>query len=165
VIAEHLRLLGDVTGRRILELGFAESCSALELAGRGAVVVGVDPSASRVAAVRQAAEEEGQRLELHVGDLAELAFIGADSVDAVLSDRALDSVPDFDRVLRQAHRVLHPDGILLLTLPHPAAGPGSYFESRTFGRLFASLLRANYRLDTLLEPSPWLVVRARKLGL
>ncbi|MBW8827485.1 MAG: hypothetical protein JF603_14210 [Acidobacteria bacterium] len=62
-------------------------------------------------------------------------------------------------------RVLRSDGILLFTLPHPAAGPGSYFAGRTIGDVFAALSRANFRIDTLLEPEPVLVVRARKLGM
>jgi SAM-dependent methyltransferase len=165
VIEDHLRLLGDVTGRRILELGFAVSCSSVELAGRGAVVIGVDPSPARVAAVREVAARESVRLELHEADLADLAFVRAESIDAVVSDGAFDDVPDLDRVFRQTHRVLRPDGLLLFTLPHPVAGPTPYFEGRTFGSLFGSLQRANFRLDTLLEPAPHLVVRARKLGL
>jgi ubiquinone/menaquinone biosynthesis C-methylase UbiE len=110
------------------------------------------------------AADEAVRLELHHGELADLAFVRADSVDAVVADGSLDGVADPDRLLRQANRVLRSDGILLAAVRHPASGPGSYFEGRTFGALFASLQRTNFRIDTILEPDPVLVVRARKLG-
>jgi ubiquinone/menaquinone biosynthesis C-methylase UbiE len=164
VIEEHLKLLGDVAGKRVLELGFRMSSSAIELASKGALVIGVDASASRVAAVKQVAEQEGVKVDVRAGDLAELAFVRADTVDAAVSDHGLDDVPDIDRVFRQVHRVLRSDGLLLFTLPHPAAGDASYFAGRTIGALFASLTRANFRIDTLLEPEPHLIVRARKLG-
>ncbi|HEY2332359.1 MAG TPA: class I SAM-dependent methyltransferase [Acidimicrobiales bacterium] len=164
MIEEHLRLLGEVSGRKVLELGFSQSCSALELAGRGAVVIAVDPSAGRVDAVRRLAADESVRLELHHGELADLAFVRADTVDVVLADGALDDVADPDRLLRQANRVLRHDGLLLFGVRHPAAGPGSYFDGRTFGTLFASLQRTDFRVDHIVEPEPYLVVRARKLG-
>lgn len=162
---EHLRLLGNIEGKRVLELGFESSSSAVELADRGAYVIGVDTSDARLAAVRQVADQEEVKLELHRSDLAELAFLRAETVDAVVSDLALDSVPDLDRVFRQVHRVLRSDGIFLFSLPHPAAGPQSYFEQRTIGELFGGLGRANFRVDLLVEPEPILVVRARKLGI
>ncbi len=161
MIEEHLRLLGDVSGRKVLELGFAQSCSALELATRGAVVIAIDPSESRVAAVRKLAADEAVRIELHEGELADLAFVRADTVDVVLADGALDDVSDPDRLLRQANRVLRSDGLLLFGVRHPAAGPGSYFDGRTFGALFASLQRTNFRVDHIAEPDPYLVMRAQ----
>lgn len=162
-MSELVPLLGDVAGKRVLELGFVESSSAIELAARGAHTVAVDTSEARVAAVRQLVAEEDVRLEVHHGDLAELAFLRADTVDVALSELALDTVPDLDRVFRQVHRVLRPDGLFVFSLPHPAASP-NYFEGRTIGQLLASLARANFRLDSLLEPAPRLIVRCRKLG-
>ncbi len=164
MIEEHLHLLGDIAGRRVLELGFTESCSAIELASRGAVVIAVDPSEARVEAVRKVAVDEAVRLELHQGELADLAFVRADTVDVVVADGSLDDVVDLDRLLRQTNRVLRSDGLLLFAVRHPAAGPGSYFAGRTFGALFAALQRTNFRVDTIVEPEPVLVVRARKLG-
>jgi ubiquinone/menaquinone biosynthesis C-methylase UbiE len=164
VIEAHLHLLGDVAGRKVLELGFAESCSAVELASKGAVVIAVDPSETRVEAVRKVAADEAVRLELHHGELADLAFVRADTVDVVVADGSLDDVIDLDRLLRQTNRVLRSDGLLLFAVRHPAAGPGSYFAGRTFGALFAALQRTNFRVDTIVEPEPVLVVRARKLG-
>jgi SAM-dependent methyltransferase len=206
------RLLGNVEGKRILELGCGAGHTSIALAKQGAKVITVDPSAARLDLVRAAAEREEVKVELHHGDLAELAFVRADTIDAVISIFALGSVDDLDRAFRQAHRVLRPENHLLFSLPHPAyamVDPASddplrlvrtYWDRsprawstdtgtgadrpRTVSEVFTSLSRANFRVDTILEPEPaadairsafwsqamaWvpstLIVRARKEGI
>lgn len=119
---ELLHLLGETTGRRVLELGLADGARAVALAGRGATVIGVDVDEAAVQAAAAAAAAAEVRIELHrVADLADLAFLRADSVDAALSVDGLAGHPDLARVCRQVHRVLRAGGCFLLTLPHPMA--------------------------------------------
>lgn len=176
-----LRLLGPIAGRRLLDLGCGTGQAAVAFARQGARVIGVDPSPDRLAAARRLADEEGVRVELHLADLAELAFLRADTVHAVFSAFALAEVTDISRVFRQAHRVLRPEGPLAFSIPHPAftmidptaTDPlrivrayddrtpltrprleGSVTDHpRTIGEVFASLTRANFKVDTLLEPT------------
>ncbi len=201
-----LRLLGHPEGRRILELGAGAGQNAVAMARQGAHVIAVDPSHHRLGRVRALADAEEVRLELHQSDLAELPFVRADTVDAVLSVYALATVDDLDRVFRQAHRVLRTGGPFVLSLPHPAYAlvqphdprriVTSWFARettpwqtvdaegedhvRSVSDVFTSLTRANFRVDTILEPEPrpgdrfwteamaWvpatLVMRARKEG-
>ena len=190
-----LRLLGPLTGRRVLLLGAGDGTLVLALAAQGAHVIAVDPSAEQVADVRRRLGPTPIDAELHQSDVADLAFIRADTVDSSLS-LTLGSVDDLDRVFRQVHRVLKSDSPLLCSLPHPAADlidPAgaeppvvrrSYFERgvvgdhvhRPLADLFTSFSRANFRIDTLLEPEDdarvggsslvpaTLVIRARKVG-
>jgi SAM-dependent methyltransferase len=178
----QLRLLGNVEGRRILVLGVGAGAELVTLARQGARVIGVDPTLAGIEAARSAAEEAEVKVELHQSDLAELPFVRADALDAALSVFALAGVDDVDRVFRQVHRVLHPECHLVLSVPHPAYGmfdpdsddpptvARSYFDHasrpwviagqrgeehlRTIGDLFTSLTRANFRVDTLVEPEP-----------
>lgn len=205
-----LRLLGNVDGRRILELGAGAGHAAVALASQGAKVISVDPSPNRLELVRRAAEQHEVKVEIQQSALAELPFVRADTIDAVVSIFALATVEDLDRVFRQVHRVLSPECPLVFSLPHPALGvvdptsadlrvTRSYFDRtpqpwsaagatgmahpRTISDVFTSLGRANFRVDTLLEPEPlpsavrsgfWgpameflpttLVIRARKEG-
>ena len=200
---DTLKLLGNVEGKRILDLGCGTGHNAIALARQGAKVIGVDESSDQVAEARAASETEQVKVELHHAPLAELAFIRADSIDAVVSVWALATVDDIDRVFRQVDRVLRPEHPLVLAMPHPAFAMidaddperrtgRSYWESatpdgppaRTIGFLFTALGRANFRVDTLLEPQPssggprgaaWhdhmryvpatLIIRARKQGI
>jgi SAM-dependent methyltransferase len=208
---EHeLRLLGHVDGRRVLELGCGGGAGAVALAKAGARVIAVDEQLDNLGDTRDRAEREGVRVETHHGSLAELAFVRADTVDAAVSTYALATVDDLDRVFRQVHRVLRSDRPFVFSLPHPAfvmldpdggepvlrrawwdTSPvaWSVADERgepdnvvTLSGLFASLSRAGFGVDMLLEPAaerstageawseamrwvpPTLIARARKLG-
>jgi SAM-dependent methyltransferase len=116
-----LRLLGPVQGKRVLELGCSDGTSAIRFAREGATVIGIDGSADRIADARAAAETAEVRLELRAGDLADLAFLRADSMDIAFSDDALAEVADLGRLFRQVHRVLRHGAGFVFSLPHPFA--------------------------------------------
>jgi SAM-dependent methyltransferase len=177
----QLRLLGPVETKRILVLGCRRTDAILSLARNDAKVIAVDHVSRRVDRAREACEQADVRVEFHRTDLADLAFLRGDSIDAALSVSALAEVEDLNRVFRQVHRVLTANGALALSLPHPAFGtldpqsgePPSlarrYADAEplpgrsdgveaeyphTVGGLFTSLTRAKFRLDTFLEPEP-----------
>lgn len=186
------KLLGDVTGQRILDLGCGAGNSAIALASQGARVVAIDADETQVQLTRAAAEHAEVHVEVHHGDLADLAFLHADIFDAVIGVHSLAAVSNIGRVFRQTHRVLKTDRPLVVTLPHPAGlmvsaesprsvafdyhderplGEGPHLTHRHgIGHTFTQLNRANYRVDTVLEPKgdgPYpasVVIRARKIG-
>lgn len=116
----ELRLLGDVKGKRVLELGCGAAQSSIVFAKHGATAVGVDFSGTQLAIARELAEREEVRVELRQGDMADLAFLRADSIDLVFSAFAFGYVEDLNRVFRQVHRVLKVGAPLVFSLPHPA---------------------------------------------
>lgn len=172
-----LRLLGNPDGRRVLILGTGHGHNVVALARQGAHVIGVDTDLANIEATRDLAEAHEVRVELHQGDLAELAFVRADAIDIALSTFELGRVADLDRVLRQVNRVLHTGSALTCSLPHPASlmldesVQGAPRVSRSYGDqspirvgaqrvyargiadLFSSFGRANFRIDSILEPS------------
>lgn len=176
------RLLGNLAGKRVLELGCGGAQCSIAFARQGAVAIGVDFSAEQLAFARRLCEREGVRVDLHHADLADLAFLRADSVDVAFSAYAFGYVEDLARVFRQVHRVLKVGAPLVFSLPHPAYDMidddsdqpllvrRSYFDRspidyewngvtftdyhHTVGDLFTWLHRAGYRVDTVLEPEP-----------
>ncbi len=192
------RLLGEVANQRILELGAGSGRSAIALARQGARVVAIDPDNNEAEMTRAAAEVAKVHVEVHNVGLADLAFLHADTFDAVISVHSLASVADLGRVFRQVHRLLKSDRTLVFSLPHPAAlmvdredgttiaspydeseplGAGHHLTYRhSIAHVFTQLTRANYRVDTLLEPShadttsarirmpASVIFRARKIG-
>ena len=179
------RLLGDLEGKRVIELGCGAGHGAIAMAQQGAKVIAVEPVAEQLTAARVLSEQLDVRIELHQGELADLAFVRADSIDAVVAVHSLSAVSDIDRVFRQAHRILRPEAPIVLTLPHPVGfvrSGRSYFDPSPLGEgsmltyphrvssVFTDLVRSNFRVDTLLEPEgsdgipTMLVVRARKVG-
>ncbi|MEO7836359.1 MAG: class I SAM-dependent methyltransferase [Acidimicrobiales bacterium] len=177
-----LRLLGDVRGKRVLELGCGGSPASIAFAKQGAIAIAVDSSADLVAAARRRCEQGEVRVELRKGDLADLAFVRADSVDVAFSAYALAYVDDLSRVFRQVHRVLKVGAPLVFSLPHPVYDMidedgnqpllvrRSYFDRTSFdpegeelagqrrhhtiADLYTELFRSSYRVDAMLEPQP-----------
>lgn len=115
------RLLGPLAGKRFLDLGCGGGQSAIAAAKQGAISIGVDFSVEQLAFARRQVEQEEVRVEFKHGDLAELAFQRADSVDIVFSAFSFQYMPDLNRVFRQVHRVLKAQGVLVFSVPHPVA--------------------------------------------
>ena len=179
-----IKLLGPLEGRRILDLGCGSGSSSVAMAVAGARVIAVDGSTARLTRARHAAELAEVRVEFHHGDLADLAFIRADSIDSVLASYSLAGVSDLSRVFRQVHRVLQPEGAFVLSVPHPmslmvdwdpeigptpwlsrsawdtdsttwvVAGDEGHAQILQISSLFTTLHRSNFRVDVVAEPRP-----------
>jgi SAM-dependent methyltransferase len=117
----ELRLLGDVKGKRVLDLGCGSGQASIVLARMGAHAIALDASAGQLERAKKRAEAEEVRVEWHRSDLADLAFLRADSIDVTFSSHALAEVEDLDRVFRQVHRVLRPGGAFVFSYEHPIA--------------------------------------------
>jgi len=131
----ELRLLGNVEGKRVLDLGCGAGHASVAFALAGAKVIAVDPSAAQLEDARDTADRAGVKIELQQAGPAELAFVRGDGIDLAWSAYALAEVPDLDRVFRQVHRVLRQEAPLVFTLPHPAfpmfvAGPQGLLGSQ-----------------------------------
>jgi SAM-dependent methyltransferase len=174
----ELRLLGDLRGKRVLDLGCGSGAGAIAFAQHGAMVIALDTSDERLAQARARAEREEVKVEWRTGDLADLAFLRAESIDAAYSADKVSEVDDVARLFRQVQRVLKPNGPFVFSYEHPMAvcvgGDGtverSYFEpgpidverdgesvrvyTRGIGEVFTELGRAGFRVDTVLEPGP-----------
>jgi SAM-dependent methyltransferase len=129
----HVRLLGNLSGRRVLLLGCGAGQAAVALATGGAKVIAVDPSAEAVETTRRRAAGRGVAVELQQRDLAELAFVRAETIDLVASFLTLRSGQVLGRVFRQVHRVLRPDAALVISLPHPALATVAVTRAPTDG--------------------------------
>jgi SAM-dependent methyltransferase len=177
-----LRLLGDVKGKRVVELGCGGGQASIALARQGAIPTGVDFSSAQIEFARHLADTEGVKAEFRVGDLADLAFLRSDSVDIVVSSDAFGYIEDLSRVFRQVHRVLKVGAPLVFSLPHPARHMidedaeqpllvrHSYFDRSPatrlrsgamlteyrhgFGDLAMGLVRSSYRIEAIVEPEP-----------
>jgi len=115
------RLLGDVRGKRVLDLGCGTGQAAIALARQGATVIAVDASGDQIEVARERAARAEVRIEWHRGDLADLAFLNADSIDIAFSAYTLGEIDDLSRLFRQVHRVLRHHGPFVFSHEHPLA--------------------------------------------
>ncbi|MFF4189222.1 class I SAM-dependent methyltransferase [Streptomyces sp. NPDC001691] len=167
-----LKLAGDVSGSRVLDLGCGAGHYAAELLRMGAGrVVGVEGSESLL---RVARERLGDRAVLHRHDLEEpLSFLSDQSFDLALMALVYHHIDQRAQLLAELRRVLRPGGTLLVSTTHPTNDwtyfGGSYFAAErvrlSFGGEFAlsywrmtleqflgELLGAGFVLEELTEP-------------
>ncbi len=126
-----LGLMGDVRGRRVLDAGCGPGLYLEALAAQGAVAMGFDQSADMV---RHARQRLGPGIEVHQHDLdTPLDWLPDSTVDVILAALVIHYVRHRIAALRELHRVLRPQGRLILSTSHPTADwlahGGSYFEA------------------------------------
>ncbi|HNA98143.1 MAG TPA: class I SAM-dependent methyltransferase [Marmoricola sp.] len=116
---DHLGVLGEVAGRRILELGSgAGQCSRWAVA-RGARGIGLDVSMRQLQHSRRIDEEQQTRVPTVCASAAAIPFANA-SFDIVFSAfGALQFIADADALCLEVARVLRDGGRFAFSITHP----------------------------------------------
>jgi SAM-dependent methyltransferase len=108
-------------GRLTVDVGCGEGRVTRDLRELGHRVVGVDRSASMVAAAREA-DPEGDYV---VADAAELP-LEDDSADLCVAFMSLMDMDDMNGAVRELGRVLEPGGLLVAAVVHPINSAGEF---------------------------------------
>ena len=120
----ELRLLGNVKGQDVLEVGCGGGQNSIVLGKWGARSVGLDISEEQIKHARRLARKEGVKVPFHVGNMEDLGVFKAESFDIVLSSFAIEYADDFDAVFREVFRVLRKTGLFVFAMVHPIIGRG-----------------------------------------
>jgi len=116
---DDAHLLGDVAGRRILEVGCGSAPCARWLAGRGAQVVAFDLSSGMLRHGAAAASRTGITVPLVQADVCDLPFADAAFDAAFSAFGGIPFVADSAGAMRQVFRVLRPGGRWVFSVTHP----------------------------------------------
>lgn len=114
-----LEKLGEVKGKKILDLGCGEGGYSRALAQRGAFVTSADCSAVMIGYAEKKAKEEGLAIHHSVLNASDLSSFSGNYFDAVLCSMMLMDVEDLDGTLKEIHRVLKPGGTVFISILHP----------------------------------------------
>lgn len=139
---EKLRLLGEVRGKDVLELGCGAARWSIALARSGARVVGIDVSPRRLDQARALAREEGVDLTL-VESSAESIPLPDTSFDIVFCDFGAMSFADPFRAVPEVARLLRPGGRLTFSTWSPIRM--AFFDGRS-ERLVSRPRRSYFRM-------------------
>ena len=142
---ENLELVGDIQGKRLLDMGCGDGAEMLEWARAGAIVTGVDNSPVQLASARRNAEKLGVECRLVQADLLRLPDdLLQGEFDIVFTAWVAAWIGDLDGWFANAWRALKPGGRFLLNGGHPVshyvqqqeedgeAVQASYFEEGPF---------------------------------
>lgn len=116
-------------GLSVLDIGCGTGNYSLELAKKGLKVTGVDISTGMLAEAKAKASRAGLEISFHVADAMSLPFPDQ-SFDIVLAVSAVEFVPDMQRALQEAYRVLKAGGRLVVGIIGRDSDWGRYYIER-----------------------------------
>ena len=119
IMPNMLRLMGDVRGKKILDLGCGEGGYSRELTRRGAQLTAVDCSEKAFDYASLAARKEKLVIRHYLRNSNDLFDIEPEQFDIVLCSMMLMDCEDLDGTLQEAARVLKPGGKLFASMLHP----------------------------------------------
>ena len=111
--------LGNVSGKKILDVGCGEGGYSRELARRGAAVTAVDCAENAIKYCVSKAEEEQLKIIHYVRNSCDLFNIADETFDIVLASMMLMDCEDFEGTIKEITRVLKPSGKLFASVCHP----------------------------------------------
>jgi 2-polyprenyl-3-methyl-5-hydroxy-6-metoxy-1,4-benzoquinol methylase len=119
LIPTIMMLIGDIAGKRVIDVGCGSGYLTAKLASKGSYVLGVDPSEEMI---RIARREYGSlpRLEFVNKSIEEFSSQYSDiCFDVAVSNMSLITIPDLDEALMAISSVLPPRGIFAFNITHP----------------------------------------------
>ena len=178
---DELKLLGDVKGKKIIELGCGGAQNSIALAKRGAICTGVDMSQEQLKFAKELAKSNKVEIYFIEGDIENLEMIEDDIFDIAISAIAFDWLQDLKKGFNECFRILKNGGILVFSIIHPffirlGESPkdlkivSSYFERidnfkestgvmisfliPTIGDVINNLITCKFIIEKVLEPEP-----------
>jgi SAM-dependent methyltransferase len=120
VIPAFLRLVGDIAGKRILDLGCGLGGLSLTLADAAMMVQGIDISSNMIDLASKNARRMGiANAQFLTLDCCELDTLDTSSFDIVVSAAMFHYIEDIDRAFLDVSRLLRNRGVFVFSTLHP----------------------------------------------
>ncbi len=117
--ASLLGLLGEVCGKRVLDIACGHGRITRELARRGGQATGVDIAQNLLEIARAAEASEPLSITYRQQDITSDGALAGESFDVVSCNHGLADIDDLDGALRTVSRVLQPGGQFAFSILHP----------------------------------------------
>lgn len=114
-----LKLLGNLRGKKVLEIGCGGAQCGVAMAKQGAKVTGVDLSREQLKFAKELAKKNKVKIPFIQRDIKNLSPIKSNSQDVVFSAYALLYIDDLKKCFKEAYRVLKKQGIFVFSFDHP----------------------------------------------
>ncbi|MBI4174035.1 MAG: class I SAM-dependent methyltransferase [Candidatus Aenigmarchaeota archaeon] len=142
----QLKLLGNVKGKKILEIGCGGAQCSISFAKQGAICTGIDITQAQLDYAKKLAEKEKVRIKLIRGDIQTLHGIKSNSYDIVFSAFTLMYIADLTKCFKEVHRVLKKNGLFIFSAGHPFF----IFDPKT-----KRLKRSYFKTGRIVEEEKW----------
>jgi ubiquinone/menaquinone biosynthesis C-methylase UbiE len=125
-VPAFLAFIGDIKGKRVLDVGCGEGRNTRNFAKMGARVVGADVSAKMIHLAQEEENKKPLGIEYQIASWSDLSCFNNESFDIVLSTMALMDGPGYEAALKEFYRVLKSAGELFFSITHPCFLPPGY---------------------------------------
>lgn len=113
-----LSMLPEVNGLKGLDIGCGEGYNTRQVAKKGAAMTAIDISPVFVKHAKKLEEEKPLGIEYKIASAVELPFQDGEFDFAVATMSFMD-IPEIEKVVKEARRVLKPGGFLQFSINHP----------------------------------------------
>lgn len=115
-----IKLLGNVKGKRILEVGCGGGQSSIALAKKGAICIGIDLSKEQLTFAEELAKKEKVKIKFVKGNFQNLTkYFKSNSFDIAISAFAFQYSPNLKKLFKEIWKVLKNKGLFVFSMPHP----------------------------------------------
>ena len=150
-----LAMLPAVTGLRGLDIGCGEGHNTRLVARLGASLAAIDISEVFIRHARTEEVRAPLGITYHQASAVELPFAEA-SFDFATAFMSLMDIPELERVLAEAFRVLRPGGFLQFSMTHPCFNPPHRRNCRDENRVTYAIEVGDYFVDARGRVDEWI---------
>jgi ubiquinone/menaquinone biosynthesis C-methylase UbiE len=173
-----LKLLGNLRGKKVLEIGCGGAQCGISMAKQGAIVTGIDQSEEQLKFAKNLAEKNKVKIKFVQGSFQDLKKLKSNTYDIAFSAFAFQYSPSLLKLFKQIYRILKKGGIFVYSLDHPffkvinpktLKAQTSYFKTgryveknkegidfvgynHTVSELFDPLVEAGFIVEKIAEP-------------
>lgn len=177
-----LRLLGNIRGKKILEIGCGGGQCSIAFAKQGAKCTGLDLSKEQLKHAEKLAKKNKVFVKFIKHDIQTLKGFKSNIYDIAFSAFALQYVPDLTKCFKEVSRVLKKGGLFVFSFGHPfylSISPKTFKVEKSYnktgkieemeiwsdgskhkfveykrkiGEIFDSLLKAGFSIERIIEP-------------
>jgi ubiquinone/menaquinone biosynthesis C-methylase UbiE len=113
------RLIGNVKGKKVLDLACGEGYNTRILASKGAKVTGIDHSVKLINLARMEERKEPLGIRYHLMSASRLRGMSDASFDLVTCFMALHDIANYEHAVAEVARVLKHGGRFIFSIMHP----------------------------------------------
>lgn len=124
-----VQMVGDVRGKRVLDIGSGYGNTALKLAQQGAIVTSIDIAPKLIEGCKYRAAKHNLDIEFLVMDATNMSF-APESFDIILGFRTVHHLQNIKKFFADSKKLLRPGGFLIVVEPQ------KYSPFVEFGRKF-----------------------------
>ena len=112
-----LDCLGDIKGKKILDVGCGDGALTYRIVKKGADVIGIDDSKKGIELAKEIFNKKKVSARFILADVCQMP-INDNSIDYVVCSEVIEHLKEPEKMLSEAQRVLKKNGKIIITTPY-----------------------------------------------